>query len=799
MNQGLIGGKLRLLAAAMLAVGLMACSSPEEKVANFYQKGKTYLEQGDTAKARLEFQNALQINPNMVPALYGLAEIAERASDWQRAFGLLSKVVELDAKHLDAQIKVGKLLLAAGQLDKALATSDVAMKLAPDTPDVLVLRAAVLLKLNDTEAALKLANQALVKAPQHVDALVVLASERLMAGDPQAAIGFLDRGLAGNEKNIALQLIKVQALEKLANRTGAEEIYLKLVSYFPESKEFRYILGQFYLVNGDKEKAEAQYRAVVAAKPKDSAAALELVRFLSAVKGPDVAAAELNSMIAADPKNFENRFLLAGLLQQQGKNEAAEAIYKEVAGLAGDMPDALKAKGLWASAILARGDKAAANALVTEIIAKDARNEQGLLLRASIALDDGKLEDAVGDLRTILRDVPDSARAHALLAKAHELQGAKDLAEDHYARAFKAGKQQGQFGMAYAEFLLRNGKAKQVEDVLKEVLRGAPDDVAALKMLAQAYINAGNLAGAQMVADELAKLKNQQVAANQVQGAVFAARKNYENSIASFRRAYELSPSDVQPMVALVRSYLVAGKSKEALSFMQSVVEASPNNADAKVLLGQLLLQAGKADEAKQAFESAVTTAPKNVGAHQSLVSLYASQGKMDQAEQAAEAGLKATPDDFGLRLSKAGIYETQGKIDNAIALYEQLLKERPAADVVANNLASLLADFKSDKASMQRAHELAQRLKKSDIPQFKDTVGWASYRVGKYDEADAFLKNAAEKMPDLAVIHFHRGMTMLAMNKKTEAKESLKRAVELGKVQPFPQLDDAKATLEKL
>lgn len=799
MSQGFVAGKLRLLAAAMLAAGLMACSSPEEKVANFYQKGKTYLEQGDTAKARLEFQNALQINPNMVPALYGLAEIAERASDWQRAFGLLSKVVELDAKHLDAQVKVGKLLLAAGQLDKALATSDVAMKLAPDTPDVLVLRAAVLLKLNDTEAALKLANQALVKAPQHVDALVVLASERLMAGDPQAAIGFLDRGLAGNEKNIALQLIKVQALEKLANRAGAEEIYLKLVSYFPESKEFRYILGQFYLVNGEKEKAEAQYRAVVAAKPKDSAAALELVRFLSAVKGSEAAMAELNAMIAADPKNFEHRFLLAGLYQQQGKNEAAEAIYKEVTGLAGDAPDALKAKGLWAGAILARGDKAAANALITEIIAKDARNEQGLLLRASVAMDDGKLEEAVGDLRTILRDVPDSARAHALLAKAHEMQGAKDLAEDHYSRAFKAGKQQTQFGMAYAEFLLRTGKAKQVEDVLKDVLRAAPGDVAALKMLAQAYINAGNLAGAQAVADELAKLKNQQVAANQVQGAVFAARKNYENSIASFRRAYELSPSDVQPMVALVRSYLVAGKSKEALSFMQSVVEASPNNADAKVLLGQLLLQAGKADEAKQAFESAVTTAPKNVGAHQSLVSLYASQGKMENAEQAADAGLKATPDDFGLRLSKAGIYETQGKIDNAIALYEQLLKERPGADVVANNLASLLADFKSDKASLQRAHELAQRLKKSDIPQFKDTVGWASYRVGKYDEADIFLKNAAEKMPDLAVIHFHRGMTMLAMNKKDAARESLKRAVELGKVQPFPQLDEAKATLEKL
>ena len=72
----------RLSLTAFSCVVLMACSSPEEKVQAFTQKGQAYLAEGDWVKARLEFQNALQINPNSVPAMYGMVTIAERASDW---------------------------------------------------------------------------------------------------------------------------------------------------------------------------------------------------------------------------------------------------------------------------------------------------------------------------------------------------------------------------------------------------------------------------------------------------------------------------------------------------------------------------------------------------------------------------------------------------------------------------------------------------------------------------------------------------------------------------------------------
>lgn len=782
-----------------VAMGLTACSSPEEKVAAFSAKGQSYLAAGDFVKARLEFQNALQINPNSVPAMLGMVSVAERQSDWPRAHALLSKVVELEPKHVQAQIKLGKLLLAGGQLDKALAVSEVVRALDPDSADTLALRAAVMFKLDDRKAAVDLAQQALARNAKHTDALVVLASERLAANDAAGAVTLLDRALEGNERDVALQLIKVQALEKLSRLDGAEDIFKKLISFYPDNKVFRHILAQFYVVHGKKDLAEAQYRAVVTDNPKDQEAKLDVVRFLGGVHGADAAAAELTALIKAEPKAQDLKLSLATMRLQQNRRDEAQALWREVMA-AGDDAAGVRARAALATELLALGKKDEATTLITEILAKDARNEQALLLRAGLAMDARRLDDAVGDLRTILRDVPSSARAHVLLARAHELQGAKDLALDHYARAAQAGKFAPAYGMAYAEFLMRVGKARQVEDVLRETLRVAPQYAPAYRLLAQSYLSTGNLLAAQGVADQLGKMGGQAVASNQILGAVAAARNQFDNSISAFKRAYELSPAELQPMVALVRTYVRAGKTKDALAFLQSVVSASPDNVEARVLQGQLLSQLGSREPARQAFEAALQRNPKSVAAYQGLASLHLGENKLELADDVLQRALRELPDDFGLLLSRASLMEQAGKNEDAIAQYEKLLKLRPGADVVANNLAGLLADHRSDEASHKRAHELAQRLRGSDVPQFKDTVGWTSYRVGKYGDAAGPLKEAATAIPDLPVVHYHLGMNLLAQNNKDAARQALQRALDLAaKGAPFAQQDEAKKALQGL
>lgn len=791
-----------MAAGALLGIFMsmaVGCSSPDDKANRFYEKGVELVEKGELDKARIEFQNALQIKGDMTKAWYGLAQIAERQGDWQKVFGYLNKVVDHDPRHLEAQLKLGRLFLAAGQLDKALAASDTTMALAKDNASVLALRAAVLYKLEDGQAAVAQANAALARDPDNIDALMVLASERLAAGDADKAIEYLDRGLKVNEKNIALQLVKVQALESLARLDSAEAIYRKLIALYPETRELRHILAQFLLSHGRADAAEAEYRAVVAKNPADLDARLELVRFVNTVKGPQAAVEELKSQVAGNPGNNELKLALAGLYQAQGNRKEAETVLKAIIDKEGDSQTGIKAKGRLASVLLVNGNKKEAAALIEDVLKHDRRNEQGLLLKAGMAVEERKLEQAIADLRTILRDTPDSPKALLLLGKAHELAGSTELAHDHYLKAFQASKLAAPFGMAYGEFLLKRGQADRAESVAEDVLRTSPGHVPAMKMLAQARINKGDWSGAQAVADDLRKQGDKEKVSDHIMGAVYAAKKNYAESISAFRRAFDAAPSEAQPMVALVRTYLGAGKTGEALAFLDSVVRASPDNANARLLQGQLYALKGDAAAAAQSFRAAISLRPKEPAGYFNLAHLHMRTGRLDEADKAVAEGLAAVPGDFALRMAQAQAHQLSGRFDDAILVYEQLLKERPNADVVANNLASLLSDHRTDKASLARAHELAQRFRRTDVPQFKDTLGWANYRLGKANEAMPLIEDAARQLPDLPVFRYHLGMSHLALNNKEAARKELEKALALAEGKNFPEADKVRQALKEL
>lgn len=779
-------------------LGVVGCSSPEKAADDYYQKGNALLEKGELEKAKLEFRNALQINKKMVTALYGLAKVAEKQGEWQSLFDLLNKVLEMDPKNLEAQIKLGRLLLAAGQLDKALDASNKALALNKEDVSVLAFRAAVLLKLDDAKGAVENANLALAKDPQSVDALVVLATDRLNNGDAVKAIEYLDQGLKSNEKNIGLQLFKIQALTKLSKLDMAEDVFRRLISYYPESKELRTALAQFYLTNNRKEDAEKEIRAIVVQRPDDLEAKIELVRFLNVMKSPQIARQTLEEYAKKEPGNYPLQFALASFYQNQNDAKAAEAILRDVIEKEGDAKDGLAAKGMLAASLMAHGDKKAASQMIGEIVAKDQRNEQALTLKASMAIEDRKFDDAIADLRTILRDVPNSTRALLLLGRAHELAGSPELADENYLHAFQASKMAAAYGLPYAQFLLRRNQSQRAEKVLEDVLAKAPENMQVLRMLAQAKIARADWSGAQSIADHIRKLGDKDSVAEQIAGAVYAGQKNYSESISAFKRVYDAAPTKVEPVVSLVRAYLMAGKTKEASGFLDSVIQANPDNLGARMMQGQLYSMSGESQKAVDSFKSIIQLKPDSPAGYQQLAILHLRNKKSVEAELVIEQGLKAVPGDMGLRMAKAGLFELTGKNDDAIKVYEDILKDSPDSDVVINNLASLLSERK-DKASIDRAFEISQRFKRSDIPQFKDTYGWASYKVGKFEDARSSLQSAAEQLPDTPIFHYHLGMTYLAKADKANAKKSLEKSLQLAGSQPFDKSEEIRNTLKGL
>jgi predicted Zn-dependent protease len=175
-------------------------------------------------------------------------------------------------------------------------------------------------------------------------------------------------------------------------------------------------------------------------------------------------------------------------------------------------------------------------------------------------------------------------------------------------------------------------------------------------------------------------------------------------------------------------------------------------------------------------------------------------KGDPQGAQAAVDGGLKAVPDHANLLWAKATILEETGDIDGAIAIYETLYERSPGAVIIANNLASLLATYRDDDASIERAWTIARRLRDAQNPALQDTYGWIAYRRGNPDEALPYLEAAAKGLPSDPIVQAHLGMVLAALDRKGDALAQLQRAVvTAGPADTRTQIEDARALIKTL
>lgn len=788
-----------LLITLGLILTVSGCSSPEEKAEKYYQKGMELLEK-DPNKAKLEFLNALQLKKVMPKVTYALALIAERKGDFKTTFRLLNEVLEREPTNINALVKTGQILLAAGKVDLALEKSNKAFEVDKNNVSALNLRAAIQLKLNDTKGALEYANLALSKDPNSQDAYILLATERLSAKDNIKAMEYLDKALTKDEKNLAVHLIRIKVLEDLSKVQEADQSFQKMIQLFPGKGIVRKSYAQFLLKYNRQAEAEQQLRAI-AEESSDVVSKLDIVRFVIASKGSDAGRLELENFVKKESGNYELAFALVNLYQLQKMPQEEDKLLVEIKDKAGKTPDGYKAQSMIAYKLIQAGKKNEAIKMLNSILESDKSNGPALTLRASLALEEKNYDAAISDLRTVTLDSPTAFGAMVMLASAHENSGSPQLAEEQYIKAFETSKFSPTYGIPYAQFLMRRKQPERAEKVFEDILTTNPDNPVVLRSLAQARIARGDYAGAQALADQAKKQNEKNPLADQIEGAISTGQNNFEGALSAYKRAHDAAPNETQPIVAVVRTYMRAGKPKEALAFIESVLKDNPNNTEAQLIKGQIYLSSGNTKDAQQVFSNFVQTNPKNPSGYQQLAITQQRLNQLPEAERTIQTGLKELPNDFNLMLTQSELLVGANHIDDAIKLYEEMLKQRPGQEIVSNNLANILLDYRTDQASFKRAHTLAKDLKNSSTPQFLDTYGWASYKVGEFNAAKKALESAIEKSPDVAVFQYHIAKIYIAKNDPVTAKQALQKAIKLSENQPISQKekDDAIALLKTL
>tara|TARA_R100000005_G_C5004139_1_gene213185 strand:- start:9220 stop:11655 length:2436 start_codon:yes stop_codon:yes gene_type:complete len=787
------------VALVIILLTLSACDTPEEKAQAHFEAGMAFVEEGNFVKAGIEFRNALQLNENFADGWYGLALVEEHEGNFRKYAGDILKVIEINPRHLPAQVRYGKIMLLSGELEKALEVSDLVSELAPGSAEALALKSAVMFRLGDKSGAVAAAKAALAADPSNIDAVLVLAAEEISTGTAEAAVKIIDEGLVHNKGNAQLQIVKIRALEELGRNEDVVRVFQELIQSNPEDITYRKSLVHFYLQHGRKEEAEKEIRNIAKENPADANANLDVIRFVRTVKGDEAAAAELESLIEEHPDVLDYRFALATLAELTGDDERAMVILGSIIDKEIPIEDMMAAYNKLAQLYFSNGDFEEARYLAYDVLEMDSSNTDALILIGAIEIDEGKIDSAISNLRSSMRQQPQSVRASLLLGKAHEINGSLELAEDRYAAAYRFSKEEPKVGIIYAQFFLRHGELQRAERILEKLSERHPENADVLKLLAEIMLKKNDWIAADDLAGKLRALDATDSDAYQISGAALAGLQNPEDSRLAYEKAYEITPDAGTAIKALVESYLLNGEIEKARSFLSSVMEKSPNNYLAKTLLARIEFQNNRTEAGEKLIREAIAGAPTEPSGYAMLARHYLEKGQVNKAEAILKEGLEVTPDGFLLNITQAGLLESEGKIPEAIAIYERLIEERPNSEIVANNLASLIAETSNNEEDLRRAYTLAKRFRNSKVPNFLDTLGWVHYRLGEYDMATPLLRRAVELDPNMALLRYHFGMSLKAENNRERAIRELEKALVLGGSQQFAKTAEVEKALEEL
>ena len=790
-----------LLLPALALVGTLAvsgCGGADARRASHMQRGQEYLKAGNLEKARVEFRNALQIAPNDAEARFLSGRAAEQLGNIREAVGMYQGAIDIDADHVGAHANLGRVFVFAGVPQRALDLIAPTIAKHPDDPDLLTVRGAARSQLKDLPGARTDAEHAVKVAPNNENAVALLAALYRQAGDNPRAIDLLQTSLKTLPNSVELHQVLAALYQSAGDKPAAEDELRKVVQMQPKKLVMHYQLAMFYLQSKRVDDAERVLKhAIDVADDKDSAK-LAYVQFLSSQRTREAGERALQEYIAREPDDYDLQLGLADLQRSGGEADKAIATYRGVINKDREGPKALTARNRIATIYVEQKKLDAASQLLEEVLKKNPRDNDALMLRGNIELDRGNAGAAIADLRAVLRDQPTAVGVLRTLARAHLSQGEPGLAEESLRAAMDAAPADTHVRIEMAQLLAQTQRAEQAVTLLEETVRANPTDPAAREALVRVDVQAMKLDAARTAAEDLKALRPDLAAGFYLAGVIAQGQNRLDDAQQNLEEAVRLQPRAMDALAALTRLENQRGHYDAALTRAKAVAENDAKNGVARNLLAEIYISGKHYIEAAAELQQTITLLPKWGLPYRNLALTQIAAKDVPGAIATYEKGVAATEyTDPMLVADLAMLYEQQGAADRAIQQYNSLHKRNPRLDFAANNLAMLLVTYRKDAASLDQARDLTAPFAKSENSALLDTHGWVQLKRGEVADALSVLEKAAAQSPDSRVIRYHLGMAQLKAGQRDRARSSLESA--LGGGGGFQGIDEARATLAQL
>ena len=522
----------------------------------------------------------------------------------------------------------------------------------------------------------------------------------------------------------------------------AIEQYEQIVKIEPNNVDDHLLLGRLYRLNNDLQKAENELKTAVKLDP-NSEEAITTLSLLYSDEGDTARALQVLSSVPDTGRSAKLYAALGATYEQRKEYKSAINAYKRAIQLDRDNLDAIR--GL-AENLQNDGQIDAALDQYKVIADANPEDAQTYLRISEIYRRQGKYDEALEGLKKAQAMVPDALEVPYNIAVVYQAQGRDDEA------------------------------AKVLQDLLKKTEKAE-----------SSYSQAD---------------RNNRAIFTERLGMVYRDQENYQAAVETFRKMIPLGDENARTGYQdVIDTYREAKQWALATAAAKEAVQKLPNDRELRMVLDAQLADTGDPEKPLADVRSLLKGTAEDREVYLRLSIMYTRLKRWSEAEESLNKAeqLATKPEETEyVYFLRGSTYEREKKYDQAEAEFKRILAINPQSAATLNYLGYMNADRDVRLEESLNYIKQAVSLEPTNGA-YLDSLGWAYFKLGKFDLAEDNLAKASSRMSSDPTVQDHLGDLYQKTGRLKLAAAHWERAVqEWNKTVPAEVDTDLQASTQK-
>lgn len=373
-----------------------------------------------------------------------------------------------------------------------------------------------------------------------------------------------------------------------------------------------------------------------------------------------------------------------------------------------------------------------------------------------------------------------------------DVAGKKTEASAAFERSMRQGAPTLSIPLAYARHAANAGKGKLAESILDRQTGKTQEEPHALVRALKDEIQAGNKipllvnTPTEGMAEVFYGL-----------GELLTGEGGLGMGILYLQMALYMEPQHQFALATLASAYETSRRYEDAIAVFDRIPKGTALQPAIEIRKALDLNSLDKVDEAKVILDKLSAQNPDDIKPLDALANIMRSRKRYQEAIEYYTRALALVPEadkrHWSLYYSRGTCYERIKDWPSAEADLKKALELYPDQPLVLNYLGYSWIDQNRNLKDGMALIEKAVALKPDD-GYIVDSLGWAHFKLGNYEQAVRFLERAVELRPEDPVLNDHLGDALWRVGREREARFQWDQAMTLD-----PEPDDAKRIKAKL